>query len=1375
MAVSDPLPRPELATLRNIPDVEFMQLVDAAMDAAEPEVRRKLQKALDDLQAAWKKRKSVEAAAGLAVLLRTDVTRLKFHQLQSIDRDFARFAEAVFDAVMPLQHVYLQGWKEGLRIASALELLHPMARQMSRDWAEANAGRLVREVSESTRKAIGGLVADGFELGHDKAWIQKHVREMVGLTKHQAAPILQQISERFEAGNPMSEHEIRRLIKNRIRQRAGVIAEHESATAGNHGIRNAWASLRDDHGAKIGHLDGFYVSRTGETSTGPTLHVRCRCGERLTRVGRGEYVSEWVVRRVRNRPCPRCEAFDGILKQGGRETEWAARKAQEKKTRRQIEAYGPLEHAITKAQIDALTPGAARVLLPKAEAAAQRVATQLLKPKAPRRPRIPTADVDVDQKHWKKVGGQGGSNDGALYENATNGERWYVKTPATEDHARNEVLAAQLYRAAGVDVPDVVLATRNGKVSVASKIVDGLEKTGPGQLRDAGAGRGFAVDAWLSNWDVVGLSYDNMLVRDGKAFRLDTGGAMVFRAQGAKKLDHQFLASKSVGELDDLRKAAINPQASSVFADLQVDELVEGMDRVLSVTPEQIRDLVAAVGPRGKLGDDIAEALIRRQGFVREIRHSTYEGIESGLKLQNAPKPKTLPEVLDLANDPDTPHLVRAILLDEAEGMQDALTKATSAILDDALKATKDDLAALDAILPGESAAIRQTILEEFQTWNDTHQPWVVLEWAASSAPKPNWVLYDELAEVVAKYKAKKSLATSHMNAGNFNALAEFRPFFNDFRWKVVQAKAKKANLDRLNYHQGKLTQLVKESGDVDITLDSAVDDLTAKVSKALDQQIEANDDLAKLLPEGHELEVSWNALNASQVKAHQELSTLLKHAKGYADQKAAEAAKAAVSVGEKIQKKVGAVRTMKGQKWVQVDDVGVGRNVEVYQTPSGVKWAVRVDSPESVAEQLAANRLYKLLDVDVAEMQRVELADGRVGVAFKLGKNPKQLSLTDPPDSWANGFAADALLGNWSAIASPSSRPMSFLDGKTARRADMANALRLRLTGGWKGHLFGPKVVEVDTLLGAQNKHSSVYLKLADAARKKQAKKAAKKLTEEAIDTILESIPDLSDRAALKQLLLKRRDSLNEWAHSIAKKHTAPKVSAHSVAAAGPDGTELVDGLFASWQNGEKWGSSKSGPSGPAAEQDFERWRVTVGQSSYQDAWTADLPAADLQAVRGYTGSGYARINSQLRSAGEGDHLGKGSNAWRIRRSLAQSEAQADQILWRFTTWEGWDNAAVGDVVADWGFSSTSALEWRTMGFGRTEIKIRVRKGTKGIAYVRPWSNFSSEMEYVLQRGSHFRVIDKGVYPDGRPWLEVEWLGGDNGTGKWEPQEAAP
>jgi hypothetical protein len=69
---------------------------------------------------------------------------------------------------------------------------------------------------------------------------------------------------------------------------------------------------------------------------------------------------------------------------------------------------------------------------------------------------------------WTREGGQLGSNRGGVFRDEK-GEKWYVKFPETEKHARNEMLAVQLYKLWGLETPEVKFIERNGEFGIASK------------------------------------------------------------------------------------------------------------------------------------------------------------------------------------------------------------------------------------------------------------------------------------------------------------------------------------------------------------------------------------------------------------------------------------------------------------------------------------------------------------------------------------------------------------------------------------------------------------------------------------------------------------------------------------------------------------------------------------------------------------------------------------------------------------------------------------------------------------------------------------------------------------------------------------------
>jgi 8-oxo-dGTP pyrophosphatase MutT (NUDIX family) len=253
----------------------------------------------------------------------------------------------------------------------------------------------------------------------------------------------------------------------------------------------------------------------------------------------------------------------------------------------------------------------------------------LVKPEPPQTE--PAFQPDLSTASLKKVEEQKGTQPGGVYEDST-GKKWYVKTPPTIDHARNEVLAAALYKEAGVLTPETKFIDKDGALGVASSWVPDL-KVDPEGLASgsvAGVREGFVVDAWLANWDVAGAGaeapFGNMLVAQPFggpikiATRLDFGGALLYKGLGGEK---GSAFGPTVGELESLRDPKINPSAAKIFAGVTLKDLVEGAKKVLSVSDEKIRQLVEEFGPGNKLEKQkLANTLIARKENIAWQIHS---------------------------------------------------------------------------------------------------------------------------------------------------------------------------------------------------------------------------------------------------------------------------------------------------------------------------------------------------------------------------------------------------------------------------------------------------------------------------------------------------------------------------------------------------------------------------------------------------------------------------------------------------------------------------------------------------------------------------------------------------------------------------------
>lgn len=219
----------------------------------------------------------------------------------------------------------------------------------------------------------------------------------------------------------------------------------------------------------------------------------------------------------------------------------------------------------------------------------------------------------VDPTKLKKVGEQLGSNPGGQYEDPDTGQRFYVKNTKSPDHARNENLAARLYRLAGVNT--LPYRTSTDPSTVVTEMVP-LEKNNLSQLTPAEramAAQQFAVHAWLANWDAVGATGDNVGVRSGHPTVLDTGGSLAYRAQGGPKGD---LFGNQVTEWDTLRNPAKAPQAAKLYGSMTGTALQNSALALNGVSDQAIKDAVFGAGYTGQAGQALAEKLIARRNDV---------------------------------------------------------------------------------------------------------------------------------------------------------------------------------------------------------------------------------------------------------------------------------------------------------------------------------------------------------------------------------------------------------------------------------------------------------------------------------------------------------------------------------------------------------------------------------------------------------------------------------------------------------------------------------------------------------------------------------------------------------------------------------------
>ena len=236
-------------------------------------------------------------------------------------------------------------------------------------------------------------------------------------------------------------------------------------------------------------------------------------------------------------------------------------------------------------------------------------------------------DGILDLSNWKKVGGQKGSNPGGTYENPETGEQVYVKTPKSQLHGENERLASALYDAAGISSAKVLKGKlADGTEVTYSPMIEGSSPDLKKKLKDkaymARLQQGFAIDALLANWDVIGLDYDNVVTdKNGEPVRVDPGGALLFRAQGSPK---GGAFGEDVPELDAFTDKTSSRPSAKVFSQMTDEQKLESAKVLQNLSPSQIEELVNSIVTDPEKREELKTKLkARREAILNKFELST--------------------------------------------------------------------------------------------------------------------------------------------------------------------------------------------------------------------------------------------------------------------------------------------------------------------------------------------------------------------------------------------------------------------------------------------------------------------------------------------------------------------------------------------------------------------------------------------------------------------------------------------------------------------------------------------------------------------------------------------------------------------------------
>lgn len=229
---------------------------------------------------------------------------------------------------------------------------------------------------------------------------------------------------------------------------------------------------------------------------------------------------------------------------------------------------------------------------------AQKALAKLNKPAAVPPPATPTPKTidGSDLSEFVQIGDKpGGSVPGGLFQHKVTGKKYIIKF-AKPEVSENEVLAGKLYELFGIKVPNLGIVKHAAKdgVYVASEVLDDFTLNKSLLETSDKVFEGFGADAYLANWDTVGLEYDNIGFIGNTPVRIDVGGSLLYRAQGGLK---GAAFNGDVDELVTLLDPNMNPTSAKIFSKMTKEQMEASVKKVIAVPFKTIEDTINKFGP----------------------------------------------------------------------------------------------------------------------------------------------------------------------------------------------------------------------------------------------------------------------------------------------------------------------------------------------------------------------------------------------------------------------------------------------------------------------------------------------------------------------------------------------------------------------------------------------------------------------------------------------------------------------------------------------------------------------------------------------------------------------------------------------------------
>ena len=139
------------------------------------------------------------------------------------------------------------------------------------DWARKHGGKMVTEMGATTRKRVGGIVADWIESGESLPELEKRLLsvEEFAFSRKRARLIAQtETTTAFSGGE---------LAAAREMERAGFSIEKQWETVQDDVVCDICRPLQYDGTNAVQGAMGYFQTVTGNALLGPAAHPGCRC------------------------------------------------------------------------------------------------------------------------------------------------------------------------------------------------------------------------------------------------------------------------------------------------------------------------------------------------------------------------------------------------------------------------------------------------------------------------------------------------------------------------------------------------------------------------------------------------------------------------------------------------------------------------------------------------------------------------------------------------------------------------------------------------------------------------------------------------------------------------------------------------------------------------------------------------------------------------------------------------------------------------------------------------------------------------------------------------------------------------------------------